>query len=132
MVCAVCSIDLQSGRTGTHATSRLCRACKKDPANDGWLEKDVLLEHDANLEQTYGAHAVIQLGERPLRPVTERQKQILFLLTFGIEERVPRIDKYGRRDGYRRVRRAVSERECARIVGCSRKLVHLVFKSIFG
>jgi excisionase family DNA binding protein len=37
-LCAICSIDPQTGARGTTATNRICPKCRMDPANVDWLE----------------------------------------------------------------------------------------------
>lgn len=36
--CAICWIDPQTGLAGSNETTRLCRDCRKDPANADWIE----------------------------------------------------------------------------------------------
>jgi excisionase family DNA binding protein len=37
-MCAICSIDPTTGTRGTNATTRICPACRADPANIDWVE----------------------------------------------------------------------------------------------
>ena len=37
-LCAVCSMDPQTGQRGTNATTRICPKCRRDPANIDWVE----------------------------------------------------------------------------------------------
>ncbi|HEY2746602.1 MAG TPA: helix-turn-helix domain-containing protein [Polyangia bacterium] len=36
--CAICSVDPETGRAGTNATTRICQRCRADPANVDWVE----------------------------------------------------------------------------------------------
>ena len=37
-LCAICSIDPDTGARGTNRTTRICPACRADPANVDWIE----------------------------------------------------------------------------------------------
>ena len=37
-LCAICSIDPETGHRGTNATTRICPKCRLDPANVDWVE----------------------------------------------------------------------------------------------
>lgn len=37
-MCAICWVDPDSGERGTNLTTRICRACRADPANVDWVE----------------------------------------------------------------------------------------------
>ena len=37
-MCAICSIDPSTGKRGTNVTTRICPACRTDPANVDWIE----------------------------------------------------------------------------------------------
>jgi excisionase family DNA binding protein len=39
--CAICSVDPDTGRPGTNATTRICERCRTDPANRGWASSPV-------------------------------------------------------------------------------------------
>jgi excisionase family DNA binding protein len=36
--CAICSVDPSTGTRGTNVTTRICPACRADPANVDWIE----------------------------------------------------------------------------------------------
>lgn len=38
VLCAICSIDPDTGERGTNATTRICPKCRTDPANIDWVE----------------------------------------------------------------------------------------------
>ncbi len=109
--CAICR--------GNDNIPRLCATHRADPANAGWLERDEAPTSNS-VDTLVPACRLAELhGARAAREVTEREKTILRLSTFGTEERVPYTDKAGRRRGSYGRRRALSLREIAKEAGCS-------------
>jgi hypothetical protein len=60
-LCAVHSVDPETGRVGTNSTSNLCAKCKRDPANADWVEDDARLSGGFELDAMEAGAQDIQL-----------------------------------------------------------------------
>jgi hypothetical protein len=111
-MCAICYVDPKTGRRGTDRTTRLCDACRRDPANAGWSETwegvDTTADVVAAARPRGGEpqRSLATVEGRPLKPATERERKILLLLAFG----------------------DLTMRQVAERVGCSVAFVHKVVK----
>jgi len=117
-VCAICD--------NTNATTQLCRDCKKDAANAGWVES--WEDSDEGMEARAAGVGLASIADRKQRQETALQRSILDLATRGAYEAVPYFDARGHRHGTRMRYVPLSFREIARRLGCSEKTVRNVVK----
>lgn len=122
--CSVCDDDL--------STTRLCRACRADPANVDWCEGRAELHIDADRMPAAG-HRLSDLVDRPLREPSELHVRCLELMTRTIvDARAVRVrGPAGRRVWVlREERRPLRFREVAWLLDCSESYVRKTYRSV--
>lgn len=120
--CAICD--------NTNATTRLCKACQKDPANADWSD-GAREDPDDNMERLGYAADLLSLNQdrKPIK-VTEVVQQVARLAFQGREVRTPYVDKLGRRRGDRVRFESMSIRQIAEVVGLSKSAVEKIIKRL--
>jgi hypothetical protein len=118
--CAICD--------GTNETTRLCDACRADPANEGWCEGEPA-ESSADVEAVAGDLRLGDLASRRLRPDSDRKRAILGLVHSGkIRVAVRNRGRNRRRQPWVWRTQPLSLAEIAFLVGCSPDLVAKVLR----
>ena len=114
--CAICD--------STNLTTRLCRACRKDPANAGWSEHDLATPSSDVAELAERALRDLSAFEGPLQPVPPGDRAILgllYLYALRAPER-PRGRQRGKTEWCWRARTLTLE-EIGFLIGKSRQAV---------
>jgi transposase len=88
-LCAVCYVDPKTGCRGTNQTTQLCDSCRRDPVNTGWSEAWQRVESVADIDKAARKargtghdepQTLATIDGVPIKPATERERQILILL----------------------------------------------------
>ncbi len=126
-LCAICDC--------TNATTRLCRACRGDPANAGWIAEweDTSTVPSLDTAAFSERHLAGIIGSTLPLEVTPKQLLVFKLLLTPKVCTKARIDRRGRRRGTRRQSTAYTTREIAAMVGvCQQYVVKLRRRLFFG
>jgi hypothetical protein len=121
--CAVCDND--------DNTTRLCSACKADPANADWCEGDERLIEDVDAEASVRPRLAAQSPPRRIPTLLHRrvlELAALHTLPTWVRRRV-------RRDGnrvweWRQESRALGYREIAFLLGCSKSYCQKTYRAV--
>ena len=99
---------------GTNAHQRLCRRCRRDPANADWVvgEEELGAERELNRGTSPLSYAELVRDNEETR-LTEVQRQICRLLLRGERVAVPYVDRRGRKRGTRIRKRILTVVEIA-------------------
>lgn len=127
MTCSVCDADL--------STTRLCDACRADPANVDWLEdSDELHANPDRFSST--SPRLADLIDRPLRQPTVLYVRVLELMTLYVVKDAVRVRARlpggGRGYVWRDRRRGLCFREIAFLLGCSKSYVARIYRDVVG
>ena len=118
-VCAICD--------GTNDTTQICRECRADPVNAGWIE--TWEDEVEQPEQLPAGQRLADVQERPIRPVTELQRIIIDMALRGEMVTYVYRDRKGRRRGTRKRCEQLSYSEIARRLGCSKTYVATIVRA---
>lgn len=118
-LCAICD--------ATNDTTRICEACESSPENADWRHSWEMSIADIDA-RPIGITLQELLATMPREWSSLTLRILLVRLCFRVEERVRKIDRYGRSRGYRIRKRAATHSEIAHACGCSRGWVSAVIR----
>lgn len=118
--CAICD--------GTNLHTRLCAACRADPANADWIETDTATPSDA-IDAMAPACNLAELQIKPLPPVSDTTRRVLLLVITGrVTERVRNRGANRAAEPWAWRERAMHFTEIAQHLGCSKQLVSKIVR----
>jgi hypothetical protein len=80
--CAICGIDPRTHKVGSNAHMDICYACRADPANVDWLERDTAAPSDC-VDALSPQCSLADLQMKPPMDVSPLIKQVLSMVLMG-------------------------------------------------